>query len=151
MRFFFARWYSGTATTAREYLLFAFLQDYSISSSAQFAIMGKLDLYEIVYSTQPAVFFPGQPVTGVVNVKLNDGMTMRNLRLKFEGKAYVSISWGYQREWTFSYRGAAPVWGGKKNGLPMDRRDGRTHPMELHVPTKNLKRLVTLIGTVLAF
>ena len=54
--------------------------------------MGKLDLYEIVYSTQPAVFFPGQPVTGVVNVKLNDGMTMRNLRLKFEGKAYVSIT-----------------------------------------------------------
>ena len=51
--------------------------------------MGKLDLFEIVFATQPPVFFAGQYVSGHVNVKLNDGMKMRNLRLKFQGKALV--------------------------------------------------------------
>ena len=103
--------------------------------------MGKLDLYEIVYSTQPAVFFPGQPVTGVVNVKLNDGMTMRNLRLKFEGKAYVSTRWGYQGKWKFSDR--IRMCRSQNNCLPIDRRDERTRPRDLHVLNKNLKKLVT--------
>jgi len=49
--------------------------------------MGKLDHFAINFHTQPAVFFPGQTVAGVVNVKLNGGMKMRNLRLKYEGKA----------------------------------------------------------------
>ena len=52
--------------------------------------MGKLDLFEIVFDTQPPVFFAGQYVSGHVNVKLNDEMKMRNLRLKFQGIAKVS-------------------------------------------------------------
>lgn len=51
--------------------------------------MGKLEHFAIVFSTQPPVFFPGQTVHGVVNVTLNEGMKMRNLRVKFEGKAKV--------------------------------------------------------------
>ena len=53
------------------------------------AKMGKLDHFEIVLSTQPAVYFPGQAVSGVLNVTLNDEMKMRNIRLKFQGQAKV--------------------------------------------------------------
>ena len=54
--------------------------------------MGKLTTFAIQFSTQPAVFFPGHPVTGVVHVSLKEAMKMRHLRLKFEGKAHVSTS-----------------------------------------------------------
>ena len=52
--------------------------------------MGKLELFNIVYTTQPPVFFAGQAVTGVVNIKLKDGMKMRNIRLNFKGEAKVN-------------------------------------------------------------
>ena len=51
--------------------------------------MGKLETLEIVYSTQPPVYFPGQKVSGVVNVTLNDEMKMRNIRVKYSGMAKV--------------------------------------------------------------
>ena len=60
--------------------------------------MSKFDLFELVYSTQPAAYFPGQPVSGTVNVKLNDDITVNRLRLQFEGKATVSTCWEYQRD-----------------------------------------------------
>ena len=59
------------------------------STVNSYATMGKLDHFEIVYNTQPPVFFPGQAVSGVLNVTLNDDMKMRNIRLKFQGKAKV--------------------------------------------------------------
>ena len=43
--------------------------------------MGKLDTLAIIFSNQPAVYFPGQTVSDVVNVKLNKPMKMRNIRL----------------------------------------------------------------------
>ena len=52
--------------------------------------MGKLDNFTIVFSTQPAVYFPGQTVQGFVNVVLNEDMKMKNIRLLYEGKAHVS-------------------------------------------------------------
>lgn len=52
--------------------------------------MGKLENLSIAFSTQPPVYFPGQLVSGTVNVTLNDDMKMRNLRVKFQGKAKVS-------------------------------------------------------------
>ena len=51
--------------------------------------MSQLDLFEIVFDKQPPVYFGGQYVSGNVNVKLNDGMKMKNLRLKFHGEAEV--------------------------------------------------------------
>ena len=51
--------------------------------------MGKLETLKIVYSTQPPLFFPGQVISGFVNVVLNEPMEMRNIKLKVEGKAYV--------------------------------------------------------------
>ena len=56
-----------------------------------FSIMGKLETFTVVFSTQPPVYFPGQTVQGVVNVTLNEDMKMKNIRLLYQGKAYVSL------------------------------------------------------------
>ena len=53
--------------------------------------MGKLSNFSIVYSTQPPVYFPGQTVSGVVNVTLTEDMRMRQLRLMFKGEAKVGL------------------------------------------------------------
>jgi len=66
--------------------------------------MGKLDHFTINFRTQPAVFFPGQTVAGVVNVKLNGGMKIRNLRLKYEGKALVHWSQTRYKRDTIQFR-----------------------------------------------
>ena len=53
--------------------------------------MGKLETFTVVFSTEPPVYFPGQTVQGVVNVTLNEDMKMKNIRLLYQGKAYVSL------------------------------------------------------------
>ncbi|KAL5005445.1 hypothetical protein ScPMuIL_018901 [Solemya velum] len=51
--------------------------------------MGKLNIFEITLNDALGVFYAGQILQGHVTVELNEGMKMREIRLKFEGKAYV--------------------------------------------------------------
>ncbi|XP_025077865.1 uncharacterized protein LOC112554340 [Pomacea canaliculata] len=51
--------------------------------------MGKLNIFEITLSNFQGVFYAGQNVQGHCTVELNEKMSMRGIRLKFEGKAYV--------------------------------------------------------------
>jgi len=51
--------------------------------------MAMFEIYNIVYSTQPPVYYPGQPVTGYVNLKLKEDMQIRNIRIEMDGKAFV--------------------------------------------------------------
>ena len=53
--------------------------------------MAMFEIYNIVYSTQPPVYYPGQPVTGYVNLKLKEDMQIRNIRIEMDGKAFVSL------------------------------------------------------------
>eukprot|EP00916_Digyalum_oweni_P011297 GHVL01018824.1.p1 GENE.GHVL01018824.1~~GHVL01018824.1.p1 ORF type:complete len:423 (-),score=14.79 GHVL01018824.1:325-1593(-) len=54
--------------------------------------MGKLNIFEITLCNFPGVFYAGQNVQGHCTVELNEEMSMRGIRLMFEGKAYVHWS-----------------------------------------------------------
>ncbi|XP_025076865.1 arrestin domain-containing protein 3-like isoform X2 [Pomacea canaliculata] len=54
-----------------------------------FCKMGKLNIFEITLSNLQGVYYAGQNVQGHCTVELNEEMSMRGIRLKFEGKAYV--------------------------------------------------------------
>ena len=62
---------------------------FQVESKFDIFKMGQLDLFEIAFDRQPPVYFGGQYVSGNVNVKLNDGMKIKNLQLKFHGEAKV--------------------------------------------------------------
>lgn len=51
--------------------------------------MGKLNIFEISLSNFQGVYYAGQNVMGHLTVELNAEMSMRGIRLKFDGKAYV--------------------------------------------------------------
>ncbi|XP_046556377.1 arrestin domain-containing protein 3-like isoform X2 [Haliotis rubra] len=51
--------------------------------------MGKLSLFEVSYSKERPVYYPGEPVEGQVTVELNDTMKMRGMHLRFKGMARV--------------------------------------------------------------
>ncbi|KAL8602260.1 hypothetical protein ACOMHN_022773 [Nucella lapillus] len=51
--------------------------------------MGKLNIFEITLSNFQGVYYAGQNVQGHCTVELNEEMSMRGIRLRFEGKAYV--------------------------------------------------------------
>ena len=53
--------------------------------------MDDIEVYNVTFSTQPPVYYPGQPVTGYVNLKLKNDMKVRNIRIEMAGKAFVSI------------------------------------------------------------
>jgi hypothetical protein len=51
--------------------------------------MGKLQKFVVSVDNPSAVYFPGQTVSGYVDVELSESMTVRGIRLKVYGRAFV--------------------------------------------------------------
>ncbi|XP_076472508.1 arrestin domain-containing protein 3-like [Babylonia areolata] len=51
--------------------------------------MGKLNIFEITLDNSQGVYYAGQNVQGHCTIELTEEMSMRGVRLRFEGKAYV--------------------------------------------------------------
>ena len=62
-----------------------------ISSWFFLSEMETFEVFNIAFSTQPPVYYPGQPVTGYFNLNLKKDMKVRNIRIEMAGKAFVSL------------------------------------------------------------
>ncbi|PVD19277.1 hypothetical protein C0Q70_19763 [Pomacea canaliculata] len=72
--------------------------------------MGKLNIFEISLNNTRGVFYAGQNLLGHCTLELNSELTLRGIRLKFEGRGHVhwtethqKVTWKYSRSETITF------------------------------------------------